>query len=102
MTAHAVYNDSRRLANDNGKVNETLMSQSSTTMRANTSSMASSSALAARSKNPTDDAAFVQSAARTGATMHEVWQGSATRVISPQHLKTCAEVGLQMRIEWEK
>ena len=82
MTAHAVYNDSRRLANNNGKVDKTLMSQSSTTMQANASSAASSSTFAARTKNPTGNATFVQSAACIGATMREAWQGAAKSSIT--------------------
>ena len=74
MTAQAVYNDIRRIANNNGQVDRTLMSQSSTTTQANTSSMASSSALAARTMHPTDHRTFAQSAAHIGATMRESWQ----------------------------
>ena len=44
--------------------------------------MASSSASAGGKKNPTDNATFVQSAARIGATMREAWRGAAKSSIT--------------------
>ena len=75
MSAHQIYNDTARIANNNGEVDRTLPGAQ------RTNAATSSTSTTARRKNPTDSRTFSESSNRFGALMDVSWANAAKAAV---------------------